>query len=311
MRSLRNSAALLLLLTLSACAGGPAASHIANPVLTSGPVVASPTGTSVEPSATTPSPAGSGSSASPSAGSPGKIAIDSIALVVTDDLRVRSKPGVSNDSLLLAPLLGKGREAFVVAGPVTASGFAWYEVQPIRRPGQFDDLPLGWVAAAAKDGEPWLASRPPDCPAAPDTYTSVVALRPLIGVSCFGADELTFAARVTRPEATCGVELGWTIEPEWLGSTCQHPAFIVLDPQGNDSFDAVLDPTTDIAGLDPGVELADAIDVLVSGHFDDAAAGSCQGASTEAPIELTPEEIVLRCRTQFVITKLEPDGYLP
>jgi hypothetical protein len=80
---------------------------------------------------------------------------------------------------------------------------------------------------------------------------------------------------------------------------------------GHRSFEAVLDPTTDVSDLDPGVELADAIDVLVYGHFDDAAAGSRHGVSTEAPIELTPEEITLRCRTQFVITKLEPDAYLP
>ena len=246
-------------------------------------------------------------SPSQSAAPAAAIRIDKIALVVTDDLRVRSKPRVAADSALRTPLLGKGRAVFVVDGPVQSSGFTWYRVAPIRAPGEFVDLPFGWVAAAGKDGEPWLAGRGFSCPSAPTDVASFLAVPALAGLACFGRKDLELSGRLGRPEATCGVDIGWTIEPEWLASTCPHPTFYVADSDRADSsFDAVLAPGIDIRGLDPGAEPEDFLDVLVTGHFDVRAATTCHAVVTEpgAVIELSQPEIILACRATFVITHI-------
>jgi serpin B len=77
-------------------------------------------------------------------------------VTVSDALRVRSQPRVADDSVRYDPLLPLGTNLEVLAGPVDASGYRWYEVAPIGvhlqgGPG------TGWVASAAKTGEPWIA----------------------------------------------------------------------------------------------------------------------------------------------------------
>src|SRR5690242_16336122 len=59
-----------------------------------------------------------------------QLKLGSVATVVTDGLRVRSQPEVSDASEKLTPLLERGQHVFVVKGPVSGSGFRWYEVQP-------------------------------------------------------------------------------------------------------------------------------------------------------------------------------------
>lgn len=246
-------------------------------------------------------------SPSQSAAPAAAIRVDKIAVVVTDDLRVRTKPRVAADSALRTPLLGKGRAVFVVSGPVEASGFTWYQVAPMRGPGEFIDLPFGWVAAAGKDGEPWLAGRGFTCPAAPTDVRSFLAVPALAGLACFGRKDLEISGRLGRPEATCGIDIGWTIDPEWLGSTCPQPTFYVADSKQADStFGAVLAPGIDIRGLDPGVEPPDLLNVLVTGHFDANAAKTCHAVVTEPGtlIELSQPEVILACRATFVITHI-------
>ena len=59
------------------------------------------------------------------------IPADTYAIVTANDLRVRSKPGVSDDSKKLEPLLQPGDVVVVLDGPVQASGYDWYLVQAI------------------------------------------------------------------------------------------------------------------------------------------------------------------------------------
>lgn len=66
---------------------------------------------------------------------PAVLKLGSIATVVSDGLRVRSRPEVSDDSKKLEPLLQRGDHVFVVKGPVAGSGYRWYEVQPLGDPG--------------------------------------------------------------------------------------------------------------------------------------------------------------------------------
>ena len=111
---------------------------------------------------------------SPSA-QPGTLAPGSMAVTVSDGLRVRSEPRVAGDSIKHTPLLPQGTQLIVLGGPVDASGYTWVEVAPVgfALRGGVDS---GWVATADHDGTPWVA------PAADDTpgyeLASVHATRP-------------------------------------------------------------------------------------------------------------------------------------
>jgi len=79
-----------------------------------------------------------------------------VVVTVSDSLRVRSQPRVSDDSVKYEPLLPLGTELQVIDGPVNASGYVWYKVVPVsfslrEGPGN------GWVAMAGTDGEAWIA----------------------------------------------------------------------------------------------------------------------------------------------------------
>jgi hypothetical protein len=232
---------------------------------------------------------------------------DSIATVVTDDLRVRSKPGVSGESKLLEPLLDRGREVLVLDGPVQASGYSWYLVAPLGL-GDDHELPVGWVAAADKTGEVWVEARDAECPQAPTTIAELSILEPLIALACFGDQEIEFTAQAMRPEATCGVDLGWTIQPDWLGSTCRQPEFILIGPGAERDLYTIIEPGTRIGDIDPGVVPEEAVDVVVRGHFDHEASDSCRidvYVPESGHPDMTPEEAVVICRSQFVVTSLE------
>jgi hypothetical protein len=78
---------------------------------------------------------------------------------VSDDLRVRSQPGVGPDSRRYEPLLPKGTTLCVIDGPVEASGYWWYQVElePEDLHGGFT---TGWVAAGDHDGSAWIDYEP-------------------------------------------------------------------------------------------------------------------------------------------------------
>jgi serpin B len=80
-------------------------------------------------------------------------------VTVSDRLRVRSEPRVSDDSIKYDPVLPLGTTLFVLDGAVSASGYTWYKVAPVS----FTELAgpgFGWVAGADKDGQPWIAAAP-------------------------------------------------------------------------------------------------------------------------------------------------------
>ena len=148
-RSIRIlGAAAAVCLVLAACGAAPATTPSPSQSSSPSPVAA------VQPSPSasappTPSP-------EPSVSVPGDsvpFPPDTYARVVTDDLRIRSKPGVSDDSAKLEPLLQKGVWVVVLDGPVQASGYDWYLVQPTIPRATAAQYPFGWVAAAGKDGE--------------------------------------------------------------------------------------------------------------------------------------------------------------
>ena len=108
--------------------------------------------TSSPPSAP-PATAPSDESPDPSAADP---FLGAVVVTVSDMLRVRSAPEVSDTSRKYEPLLPIGTALRVLGGPVTASGYVWYDVAPVGFT-LADGIDHGWVAMADHDGEPWLA----------------------------------------------------------------------------------------------------------------------------------------------------------
>ncbi|HEU5204904.1 MAG TPA: hypothetical protein VFU17_11460, partial [Candidatus Limnocylindrales bacterium] len=152
---------------------------------------------------------------------------------MTDNVRVRSKPGVSDDSMKLEPLLPDGVGLLVLDGPVPASGYDWYQVKPI-----FDadtpegGYPFGWVARAGKDGEPWIEPESASCPPAPTDVAGLSSLSatapPYAAITCYSGQELTFRALLGAQESfSCGIHpQPWGVEPAWLDGCQVDPPFL-------------------------------------------------------------------------------------
>jgi len=87
---------------------------------------------------------------------PGDPLLGQVVVTVSDNLRVRSQPRVADDSVKYTPLLPIYTELRVLDGPVKGSGYTWYKVEPVGF-SLYDGPGQGWVAMAAKDGEPWIA----------------------------------------------------------------------------------------------------------------------------------------------------------
>ena len=119
----------------------PSSSQVPNPTYSASPEVST---------ATLPvlSPAPSGGSLDP--------LLNAVVVTVSDRLRVRSEPRVSDDSIMYEPVLPLGTELTVLDGPVSASGYVWYKIAPVSFVG-LEGPGYGWVALAGKDGEPWIA----------------------------------------------------------------------------------------------------------------------------------------------------------
>ena len=238
---------------------------------------------------------------------------DTYARVVTNDLRVRSKPGVSDDSKKLEPLLQEDELLVVLDGPVKDSGYDWYQVQPVIPVDMgIGSIPFGWVAAADKDGEPWIEPTAVSCPQAPsDAYglTNLVdGVDMFYGVTCFGGKELMITARFATPEAGCGTELPWTVEPDWFD-----------DCRSRDYFLAPLEITEALyfPAFAPGVDTSFAGEpdgeqdewpvVEAIGMFDHQAANTCRNhTSDDEPglPEPDPAQTILFCRAKFVVTSM-------
>lgn len=104
---------------------------------------------------------------------------ETAAVAVTDRLRVRSLPEVSEESTKLEPVLRDGDSLYVVEGPVHGSGYRWYRVYAPR-------VGLnGWVAWADKTGAPWIEPRPLHCaPSASDDPFGAEIVATMLGRAC-------------------------------------------------------------------------------------------------------------------------------
>ena len=283
MRS-RLALGVLLVIGMAACGGGtptPSASTItASPSLT-----ADASAVASEVASTAPS-AAPASAAATAPAEPVVIQTDRLIEVIVSDLIVRSAPGVDPAaSTILAGRLTTADRAYVVAGPVDADGYAWYQVGPLLRA---DDsrAPFGWIAAASREGEAWVRHIEPPCPAAIE-LAGVLDLQPLERLACYGDQSLTLSAS----QGTCGAGGGpWVWEPSWLGLI------------GGCAL-AIDDTNALVMRVPPGVPGPDgSVPLTVTGHFDDPAASGCTVTTADPAFPAPgPDEAVLICRTEFVV----------
>jgi hypothetical protein len=221
---------------------------------------------------------------------------DSIACVVEGDLRVRSRPNTSEDSVKLEPLLQTGQLLFVIDGPAEGSGYDWYLIQ--TTPPRFFGRADGWVAAAAKDGTPWLASASVNCPADP-SLQELGSMEAVQRLHCYHAREFTFTdTLIAGPN--CG-DGGVLESPTWMrgcGSTFSW---------GERPSDLVVAIPPDLAGNVGDVELPDGrFEATITAHMDDPAARTCQPyEGVEADYELLIPGTVMACRGMFVATSIQ------
>lgn len=223
-----------------------------------------------------------------------------------DGLRVRSEPRVSDDSYMYEPLLPVGTDLYVLDGPVSASGYDWYDVVTLTS----RTLPRGWVASAGRDGEPWIAAGAFDCPPVPSDFASLSALSPGVGLVCFSRLPITVRARLFDDNADPGPFGGWLVTG-WEGTglllvdtgETRPPA----DPR--EWFGLALDPPGEHPDVLPvGEYLGDTAwsqpeVVEVTGLFDHPSAESCTSAGEEPP----PAPIQ-QCRLAFVVTRVRVLG---
>jgi hypothetical protein len=229
-----------------------------------------------------------------------------VAQVVTTDLVVRSLPGVSDESEINDALLDEPTLLFVLQGPVAASGYEWYLVQPFTERICMDicpePFPFGWVARTGKDGEQWIAPATLGCPE--PTIEAIQWVTDPVRLACFGAETLRltgklgpcFAAETPIAQQQAGCLLYTTDHepPEGFGP----PGILVRFAEG------VPLP----ANLEGEI-------VSVTGQFDHATATSCtwpEGSNDEFGYSdretPSPQQVVLWCRTDFVVTALSPDA---
>ena len=297
---MRSSLALLALIVASVLAGGcvssqaPAsdtpASPSATPSASSSPSdISSPSPFPFLSPTLTPSPTGSNAAAHDPSGS----IVGSVVTTLADDgLRVRSKPGVSEDSLKWE-LLPLGTQLFVLDGPVTASGYAWYQVASLT-----SRAVPGWIASADRDGDPWVAVDDFDCPPQPTNIRSLAALPRGVGLACFPGQPITIEARLIP--CNCDAD-GPGYTPDWFFLGSGSPNLLVepdVTTVPDDWFVLNLDPT----GEHPDVLPINQV-VEVTGMFDHPAASSC--TRTDFDSEPVPSQ---GCRLEFAVTQLLVSG---
>ena len=234
---------------------------------------------------------------------------DVVATTVEPDLRVRSQPDVSDESMKYEPLLGRGDALYVLDGPVEGSGYSWYNIYAPRT-----GL-TGWVAAAAKTGEDWIAPVLLPCTLGASPFEIVDRIGyDLMHLACYSGVKFHGTYRLARYpipnefELTCP-DQEWIREPAWLNT----PLFCFYDfgpddpdtggydlPAGGVLHPSLADAPGELLDTHP-----DGLLVTVTGQLDHPDSRGCTPNGTD-PILFS--RVPLMCRATFVITELRPAG---
>jgi len=243
-----------------------------------------------------PTPAATATARSAASQMPVAELVGKTTVTAVDGIRVRSQPRVSADSFKEEPLLPRGTALYVLDGPVTASGYDWYNVAQLTS----RTLPSGWVAGRSRDGEPWMVGRAFDCPPVPKDFASLAAMPVGVGLACFQQVPITVQARLIS--CACDIDGAW-YTPSWFHLN-NNPELLVepgvtrVPPVTADWFGLNLDPS----GQHPDVLPIGKV-VQVTGMFDHPAAASCTRTEMDgAPV---PSQ---GCRLEFAVTRLVAIG---
>lgn len=218
--------------------------------------------------------------------------VGSLVAVVTDDLVVRSQPGTGPSSDIYMTRMNAPLTVYVVAGPERSDGYDWYLVDPVVEPCYLgcDYVPqMGWVAAAAKDGERWLAAEPLASAACPERNLHAIIHAPApLWLFCFGQQELELEGVLLDAEADHHPGWPWQHSTALMELSYPPPAGCV-----------------DVCSLGLGISYNDAeaappplTHTRVVGHFSDKQAAACESWSTEMDASVA----IHTCRMEFVVT---------
>jgi hypothetical protein len=257
------------------------------------------------------SPISSSSPATPA------IAIDGLAKSTVDGLTVRATAGTAGTQL---GTIDTGQLGFVVAGPVSADGYAWYQLSAVGLPDtsaagceppvvttpfKCPDW-LGWVAAGQPGGQAWLESTTLSCPASPmdlEAITASVGTRTALGrLACYGSSSIRVRAWWPQIPSDAGLGGACPANPTiwWLqcgGLNYNRLAISESAGFGGPGLNVMINPASGVK-MPPRGQW-----VEVVGHLDDAAARDC------APVaggEEDPVMLVLTCRGQLVAESVSP-----
>lgn len=295
------AAALVALLAIGVAVGSGLVRlpWMAGPVASAPPLTVSPSGS---PAAT------ASSSVAPVSG----LRPNGLVRTAVTGLTVREMPGTSGRRL---GSLADGALSFVVDGPRSANGYAWYQLAGLGLPANTGcvapskvdpfECPLwfGWVASASPQGDPWLTAAPDACAGMSGSLEKMtLGIGPLLRLHCLAGQSVTFRgwwpkalapAASTPPQACPGIDA--TIA--WLACAAATDSLVVIGPQTAAGPGIVL-------ALRPGGGVglpARGQWVAVTGHLDDPAASQCgTGMSGDAALRA-----VLGCRAALVPTKIE------
>ncbi|MFL5714142.1 MAG: hypothetical protein ACJ769_05735 [Chloroflexota bacterium] len=224
-------------------------------------------------------------------------------VVATDGLRVRSLPTVGDESKRFDRTLPEGMRFYVADGPTTADGYTWYQVQPYRGREAF---PFGWIASGSRQGEPWIERFPLGCDSAMPSPGSLVTGEPLEQLFCSLAGD---SPRMSPPGPDIEVEgdVYCTLADDHWGPL-SGPGWI--DQLG------YCELRTDAGSIRlPGTPMIGQLELssnplqgryAIVGHFDDPGARDCREEGFDSAEAPDPVQVVLRCRTYFVVTRATP-----
>jgi hypothetical protein len=277
-----------------------------------------------EPSATplgsgTPAPSPSASTTPTPSPSPAAsaIVIDGLARSTINGLTVRATAGTSGAQL---GTIDTGQLGFVVAGPVSADGYAWYQLSAVGLPANSGCEPplqttpftcpawLGWVAAGPPGGQAWLQATTVPCPASPMNLEALVVqptLTPLERLACYRSTPIRFRGWWPEipPDAGLGGACGDVVNPKnptWLvcqGINLNHLVVSESAGFGGVGLKISIDPASGVT-MPPRGQW-----VEVVAHLDDPAARDCTplGGGDQDLVS-----VVLTCRTEFVAESVNP-----
>jgi hypothetical protein len=224
----------------------------------------------------------------------GSALIDEVVAVVTNDLVVRSRPGTGSDSEIYSARLSATATVYVIAGPEASDSYEWYLVDPVGPSCYFgcDDVPrAGWVAAASKEGERWLAEEPEIYTCSDDpTLDELLTIPPQMWLYCYTGRDLILEGTIAAASTTPTSGWPWEWRNRLYPAGWSPPAPDCVDWCDGPSLALAHDSETGVPYL-PGA-------TRVTGHFDDQAAVRCRSEFSDLDQRLAVHE----CRKVFVVT---------